>query len=133
MALVSAIVNGAYEVLKVVDAAAVPNSSEEQTAVRVLNAMCARWEASGLALGWAPVSAPDDELPAPDEAHEALIYQLALRLNGRFGSPMSDDDKRLARNFYDDLLRDRAVEMPVKQKSRLCGVGRYNTYTDSSD
>lgn len=131
MALVSAIVNGAYEVLKVVDAAAVPNASEAQAAIRALNAMCARWEASGLAVGWAAVSAVDDTLPAPDEAHEALTYQLALRLNGRFGSPMSDDDKGLAAKFLNELRRDRLVEMPLQPESRLCGSGSYNVYTDS--
>jgi hypothetical protein len=131
MALVSAIVNGAYEVLTVVDAAGVPDAAEASTAVRVLNQLCARLEANGLALGWKAVDSVTDTLPAPDEAHEALIYQLALRLNGRFGSPMSDDDKRLAERFLNDLRRDRAVEMPLKQESRLVGCGSYNVYTDA--
>jgi hypothetical protein len=104
-----------------------------EDAIVVLNRMIARWEASGLAMGWSPVSAPDDEMTSPDEAEEAIIYGLACRLPG-YAKP-SDFQLVIqqADAFLNDLRRDRAVEMPLTIVSDLPGPessGRWNIIVD---
>ncbi|HTH09268.1 MAG TPA: packaged DNA stabilization gp4 family protein, partial [Acidovorax sp.] len=61
------------------------SASDMQTGIEVLNSMLTRWEADGVALGWAPSIVPDDELSVPDEAIEAVVYNLALRLCPEYG------------------------------------------------
>jgi len=128
--LVSQIVNRALRLLRVLDVASAPSAVESQTMIEALNAMAYRWEANGLALGWVDVSAPDDTLPAPAEAHEALAYQLALRTGGEFGTSLSPRDEALAEQFLADLRRDRLVEMPLELDCDLPSRGHWNIYTD---
>lgn len=131
--LVSEVVNRALRLLGVQDANASTDAIESQTAIVALNAMCGRWEANGLAMGWASVSAPDDTLPAPDEASEAIVWNLALRLAPEYGKLqrarelMPDADRFLA-----DLRRDRLTSAPVSLCSDLPrGLsGHWNIYTD---
>lgn len=82
--------------------------------IRALNRMCGRWEADGTSLGWSNVSSPGDTLPAPEEAEEAIVYNLAVRLAPRYGvEPMSTVGGP-AISFYQDLLRDQAVATPMQ-------------------
>lgn len=131
MALVSVIVNRALRLLSVLDVNSAPEAEDEQTAIAALNAMCTRWEANGLAMGWRNVSAPDDTLPAPDEAHEALAYNLALRLAPEYGKT-GDHIALDAREFLADFRRDALVSRPLVQCSDLPrGLnGYWNIYTD---
>ena len=61
------------------------SASDMQTGIEVLNSMLTRWEADGVTLGWAPSIVPDGELSVPDEAIEAVVYNLALRLCPEYG------------------------------------------------
>lgn len=133
MALVSQIVNRSLRLLGVLDVAAAPAAVDSQTAISVLNALCSRWEANGLALGWANVSAPDDTLPAPEEAHEALAYNLAVKLAPEYGNVSNlQVIEQQARDSLAELRRDRLVEMPLSLSSDLpSGLrGYYDIYTD---
>lgn len=132
--LVSTIVRGALQLLKATDAAAATPPQDMEDAIIILNRMMNRWEASGLACGWSNVAAPDDDMPSPDEAEEAIIYGLACRLPG-YAKP-SDFQLVIqqADSFLNDLRRDRAVEMPLTMVSDLPGPeagGRYNIVTDT--
>lgn len=134
MSTVSQIVARALRLLNVLDAQEAPEASAAVNAIAALNAMCQRWEANGLALGWTRVTVGTDTMPSPDEAEEAIVYQLALRLNGEYGAPLSNDDKALAKQFLAELRRDRLVEMPLTLDSDApmpWHGGRWNIYTDS--
>jgi hypothetical protein len=132
MALVSTVVNRALRLLKAIDAASATPALDHQTAVVALNAMVARWEANGLAMGWAPVSAPDGTLPAPEEAEEALAYNLAVALGPEYPEPSSwGEIKERARISLAELRRDRLTEMPLRQCSDLPpSRGAWNITTD---
>jgi hypothetical protein len=132
--LVSAIVRGALLDLNAIDAAAAVPGQDMEDAIAVLNRMIRRWEASGLALGWSDVSAPDDEMPSPSEAEDAIIHNLAVRLPG-YAHP-SDFGRvvDLAAEGLAELRRDRLVEMPLRVTNDLpCpeNGGYWNIYTDS--
>jgi hypothetical protein len=131
--LVSAAINRALRLLGVLDVAESPAAEDSQTAIQALNSMVQRWEANGLAVGWANVSAPDDTLPVPDEAQEAVIYNLAVRIAPEYGMPsqMQYIASEAAR-MLSELRRDRLVEMPLVQCSDLPKglFGQWNITTD---
>lgn len=81
--------------------------------IDALNAMARRWEADGIALGWQPVSSPSDDVPAPEEAEEALIYNLAIRLAPEFGVEPMPAVIGGAVTFLAALERDQAVATPI--------------------
>jgi hypothetical protein len=130
--LVSEVVNRALRILGVQDAAASTEAIDSQTAIVALNALCGRWEANGLAMGWSAVSAPDDTLPAPDEAAEAITWNLAVRLAPEYGKGQRARELMPdAERFLAELRRDRLVEMPLVQCSDLPRThGHWNIYTD---
>lgn len=128
MATAGDIVSRALRLLTVLDPHEAAEAEDFETGAKALNAMCARWEANGIALGWAPITNPDDVLPAPEEAEEALAYNLALRLRPEYGVPLAADVVEIAREGLRLLRRDRAVENPLSWAT--CN-GRYNVYTDS--
>jgi hypothetical protein len=109
------VVNRALRLLQVIDPAQAPSDLDYETGQTALNAMLTRWEASGTAMGWQNVANPSDVLPTPPEAEEAIVYQLALRLAPEYGiNPMPAVVEGASR-FLADLLRDRVVEMPLRQ------------------
>jgi len=128
MATVGDITNRALRILRVLDPNEAAESQDFATALAALNAMAARWEANGMALGWSAQDNPEDVLPAPVEAEEALAYNLALRLRAEYGVSLDLDVIELARDGLRLLQRDRAIEMPLGW--RRTG-GYYDIFTDS--
>jgi hypothetical protein len=135
MSKVSAVVRDAMLLLKAVDAQSAIPPQDCEDAIRQLNLLGTRWEANGLAIGWANVAAPDDDMPSVDEAELALIYNLAVNLIGYarpsdFGLVIEQ-----AKKFLADLQRDRLVEMPIKLVNDLPiseTGGHWNIYVDSA-
>ena len=133
MTLVSTIVRAALIDLEAIDASAAVPGQDMEDAIAAMNRMCRRWEANGLAIGWSDVAAPDDTMPCPSEAEDAIIHNLACRLSG-YAHP-SDFARvvEMAAQGLADLQRDRVVEMPLRSKSDLpCPEqgGVWNMYTD---
>jgi hypothetical protein len=106
MTQVSSIVRDALLHLRVQDAAEAVDAQAMQDAIRALNGMVQRWEADGVSLGWTDVSAPDDTLPAPAEAEEAISYNLAVRLRARYGVAIDPDVIQLATDGLAALRAD---------------------------
>lgn len=115
MASALSLVTRSLRLLQVIDPQQKVSSIDYETAQEALNAMLRRWEANGLALGWQGVDNPSDELPVPPEAEEAIAYQLAMRLAPEYGINPMPAVVQGAERFMADLLRDRAVEMPLRQ------------------
>lgn len=109
MALVADILRDALRHLRVADASQALQADDARDAMRALNMMVRRWEADGLSLGWQDVSNPDDVLPAPAEAEEALGYNLALRLRASYGVTLDPDVIELARQGLAALSADVAA------------------------
>jgi hypothetical protein len=114
--------------LRVQDADAPVQEVDARDGLRALNMMVRRWEANGLALGWSDVAAPEDALPLPAEAEEAVGYNLALRLASRYGVDVSPDIAVLARDGLSALRRDRMVAAPLSPDAGE--YGGYNIRTD---
>lgn len=128
MSTVGQIVRDALMHLGVIDANEAVEARDMSDGIRVLNMMLRRWEANGLALGWNDVSSPDDLMPSPPEADEAIGYSLAVKLRARYGVAPSPDVFQFASDGYAVLLRDRFIASPMEFKG---GAGRYNIYSDS--
>lgn len=131
MTTVTATIRRSLRLIRVLDAIDTPRAEDYQVGEDALNAMLARWEANGLALGWSAVSDPESTLPAPEEAHDAIAYNLALRLAPEFGLLPSPDIVETARDTLADLRRDRLVSAPLRQPSDLPrSHGYWNITTD---
>lgn len=128
MATTSDIVSRALRILGVLDPHEPAESQDLEGGLVALNAMVARWEANGLALGWVPVTAADTPLPVPVEAEEALAYNLAVRLRSEYGVQLAGDVIEMARQGLAALQRDRITASPIGY-NRDCG--QYDTRSDS--
>lgn len=133
MATVSKIISRSLRLLKVLDANEAASSEDAKTAIEALNAMCTRWEANGLAIGWQRVDTPDDTMPSPDEAEEAIVFNLAVRLAGEYQPPAGfQATAEGARLFLMELRRDRYASSPLTLKTDLpVSLGKYDIYTDT--
>jgi len=74
------------------------------------------------------VNNPDDTLPAPEEAEEAIAYNLALKLRPEYGVAMDPDTLEFAKSGLDALRRDIKVASPMTFDR--CGTV-YDIYTDT--
>lgn len=115
MATVSSTIARALRLIAVIDAQEDVNPKDSQTAIEALNAMMARIEANGLALGWAPVSNPSDDLPVPVEAEQFVPYALALILAPEYGVEPPLAVAQFADMGLRELQRDRFVAEPIIQ------------------
>lgn len=112
---VSRVINRALRIIKVLDAGESATGEDAAGAIEALNAMLTRWEANGLSMGWTNVSLPSDDLPVPDEAEEAIAYNLALRIAPEYGIVPGRDVQSMADRFLMDVRRDRMVTNPLRQ------------------
>ena len=135
MATASDIVSRALRLLTVLDPHEAAEAEDFETGTLALNAMCARWEANGMAIGWSPIVNPADDLPCPPEVEEALAYNLAVRLRPEYNVQLAQDVIEIAKEGMRALMRDRLVEMPLRMRNRLSNRlsngDRWNIVTDS--
>jgi len=135
MASVLSVLGRSLRLIGAVDVQETLHAEDSVTALSALNAMCRRWEANGLAIGWVTVDLSDD-MPSPDEAEEAIVYNLAVRLGPEYGLPSSFGViTTLAQQFLTDLRRDRLAEAPLTLCNDLPlaeSYGRWNILTDEA-
>ena len=98
----------------VIDAIEPPSAESAVSAIIALNGMCTRWEANGLSFGWSNVADAADTLPASDEYHSTLAYNLAVEIAPEYGAPVSDVVGVRASQYLDDLRRDVQVANPIE-------------------
>jgi tail accessory factor len=113
MSKVAELVRSALLILRVADAKQPVKDVDMRDGISALNKMMRRFEANGLALGWADVESPSDDLPLPPEADDPIAYNLALRLRSNYGVALDPDVIELARQGLQALRRDRMVECPL--------------------
>jgi len=130
MTTVAKIIARALRLNRVLDATEAPEAEDAQIAMEALNAMARRWEANGMALGWNDVASLTETLPAPQEAEEAIAYNLAIAISAEFGTDLRPDIIAKAQEGIDALRRDRLVANPL-ELSRP--ARRYNMRTDEYD
>src|SRR5690606_37029843 len=124
------IVSRSLRLLRVLDSHEAPQAQEMADSIVALNAMVQRWEANGMTLGWSPVSNPADTLPAPVEAEEAIVYNLAVRLRPEFGATLDQAVLDIEEEDLAALGCDVQVASPIKLAARTTRAGSYNIYTD---
>lgn len=115
MTKVATIVNDALGLLRVIDSNEAPEAEDVATAIRALNLMMRKWEVDGLAFGWSDVAAPTQDIPIPQDAEEAVTYNLALRLRARYGAALEEDVVAIARSGLATL----SAQMEASSFSRL--------------
>lgn len=114
MTKVIQIIKPALQKIRVVDSDAPPHPNEVTDAIAAMNRMIMRWQADGTQLGFSPVSAPDETIPIPIEAEQAVIYNLALDLGSEYGVAPSHDVIALALAYLRGLVRDQFVSTPLR-------------------
>lgn len=100
------VIKRSLRLLTVVDADEELTATQASTAVLALNAMMAEWEASGLDLGYTPIVTTAATLTVPDDALEAIAYNLGGRLAPEYGVTPSLDFLKFAGAGYQSLLRE---------------------------
>lgn len=133
MSKVADIIRDALGHLRVLDANEAVEAEDAAESIRALNLMMRRWEASGISLGWSDVSSPDDTLPIPAEAEEAIGYNLALRLYARYGATLDQGMIDAARDGKAALMGDVALsdgfrlsyDLPRAENEMPCGGEGY--------
>lgn len=95
------------------------SSPQYTAALRRLDTLMAAWNAKGIRLGYPIPSSPEDsvltdESNVPDNANEAVILNLAVRLAPSYGKTPSPDTKSAARSAYIAMIT-RNVELHQKQ------------------
>lgn len=91
MSTVGEVCHDALGHLGVVSATEAAEAWQLEDAMRRLNLMMTRWEASGLSVGWVNVDNPDDPMPCPPEVEETVGYNLALKLRPKYGVEIDPD------------------------------------------
>jgi hypothetical protein len=114
MTTVVKIVGRSLRLIQVIDPSQDVRPRDMGTAIDALNAMMQRWEADLLSLGWSPVSAPDDEMPIPVEAEQAVAYNLAMTLAPEYGVTPLPGVAQVAVASLNDLWRDQMVATPIQ-------------------
>lgn len=112
MTTVAKLVARSLRALKVIDPKQPVKDVDMQTCIESLNAMMARWEANGRAVGWSPVANPSDEVPIPPEAEDAVVYNLAVRVAPDYVDNAPPNVLGLAQETLRELIRDVAVANP---------------------
>jgi hypothetical protein len=131
MSTVLQIISRSLRLIAVIDARTTPAAEESADALVALNAMVTRWEANGLALGWANADSTNDTLAAPLEAEDAIAFNLALKLAPEYGVTPSPRVEMDARESLAALRRDRLVAAPLTIASDLpSSHGYWNITTD---
>lgn len=101
-----------------------------QAGLRRLDNMMATWNSRGLRLGYPLPDSPggsdlDEETNVTDEAIEAMVGNLAIRLAPLFGKTVSPDTKAAARSAYMALLsrRSQLLEKRIDVNAIPAGQG----------
>lgn len=109
------------------------DASDYETCISALNRLMMRWEAKTITLGWQPVTNPGDEISAPMEAEDAIIYNLAIMIAPEYGAQISMPIIAAAKDALADLKQSiyttRVLQLHTDMPSSHSGP-RWNMYTD---
>jgi hypothetical protein len=114
MTAVSDFIKDALGLIQAVSVNQPIKAQDMATGIRTLNRLMARSEANSIAVGWAAVSSPSEDLPLPAEAEMPVLYALAVALAPHWGIAPSREVMDGAYAFGADLSRDQAVATPVQ-------------------
>lgn len=124
------IVNQAFEEIGLASYVFDLQPQQFDSALRRLDAMMATWNAKGIRLGYPLPSSPadsdlDQDTGVPDNAIEAMILNLAVRVAPGFGKTVSPDTKGNAKRAYNELLANSAMplEMQLGNETIPSGAG----------
>lgn len=128
MTQVITVVKHALRLLRVTDAEGDPEASQTVQAIDALNRMMTRWEADGIALGWQNVTQPEQLMPTPPEADEAIGYNLAVRLQPEYGAALAPTVVVLAQSGLGKLQADSIANQLYITDSPDLPIGEGQSY-----
>lgn len=99
-----------------------------ETAKGSLDRMMAAWNGQGISVGYplGDSSSLDDDLNAPDWAHEAMVQNLALRVAPGFGKMVSPDTRAAAMAALNVLKSRRVTLTPMVRDTMATPAGAGN-------
>lgn len=109
------------------------DAGDYESCIAAMNRMVMRWEAKGISVGWSPVFNPDDIIPAPIDAEDALIYNLAIMIAPEYGSSPSQLVTAMAMATMAELKSSLYVTRRLVVNTDMPSSGngpRWNMYTD---
>jgi hypothetical protein len=119
MSTVGEIVASALWLLRIVDPEDSPEPAQYERCIETLNRTMARMEANRVAIGWAPVSQPDDPFPLAPQYEDLAIHVLAVAVRPVYGASIDPDVLQRHRELLSDLHRDMAVNSPIQSNHSL--------------
>lgn len=127
------IVTQAFEDLGLASYAFDLQPEQLQGGLRRLDNMMATWNSRGLRIGYPLVNSPagsslDDETNVTDEAVEAIVMNLAIRIAPMLGKTVSPDTKAGARAAYMALLSRRSTIPEMLNDANAIPSGAGNKY-----
>lgn len=124
------IVQNAFEEVGLASYAFDLQPEQYQAGLRRLDNMMATWNSRGLRIGYPLADSPagsdlDQDATVTDEAIEAIVGNLAIRLAPMLGKTVSPDTKATARSAYMALLsrRSQTIEMQIDAGAIPAGQG----------
>lgn len=127
------IVTNAFEEVGLASYAFDLQPEQLQAGLRRLDNMMATWNSRGLRLGYPLADSPsgsdlDQDSNVTDEAIEAIVGNLAIRLAPMLGKTPSPDTKATARSAYMALLSRRTETLEMVNDASAIPAGAGNKY-----
>lgn len=121
------ITDRALALIEVKTAGIAPTDAETSDAIRVMNAIIAEWQASGLNVGGTQAVVAGDETFVSDWAQEALSYTVGARIAPEYGKALSALFQ-IERTAAMDVVTQRGVSLPEAQFPTTMPVGAGNRW-----
>ena len=127
------IVTNAFEEVGLASYAFDLQPEQLQAGLRRLDNMMATWNSRGLRIGYPLTNSPagsdlDDDANVMDEAIEAIVGNLAIRIAPMLGKTVSPDTKASARSAYMALLSRRSTIPEMLNDANAIPSGAGNKY-----
>ena len=127
------IVQNAFEEVGLASYAFDLQPEQFQAGLRRLDNMMATWNSRGIRIGYPLVDSPsgsslDDTTDVTDEAVEAMVGNLAIRIAPMLGKTVSPDTKATARSAYMALLSRRTETLEMVNDASAIPAGAGNKY-----
>ena len=119
------VVKSALRKLMILQPGEDPSADAMQDAVADLNNMLHAWEMDGIKLNHTSLVV-DDTLPYPDKYHEAIIYNLAVKIAPDYETMASQTVIAVAANGYANMQNDLGAPKDIKYPTELTAIYRTN-------
>ena len=118
------VITRAFRLSGVIAETETPSSEQADSALTSMNRMISRWQVDGIELDYYSQTSLSEEIPAPEEALDAIEYCLAKRLAGENGLTPPPTTLLEAEMAYESLVRA-TLDVSTSDLTHVPGSVRY--------